>query len=114
MGNNYALSPGNSFLAVQKSNSLTLINLESLAQKSVSSEFSEHIAWISDENLLIIKTLQNKIQFYGLNSTNFTKYPINFTNPSTNISVQEVIGISNNTLYLLDKRGFLNKILLSF
>ena len=114
VGNNYALSPGNSFLAVQKSNSLTLINLESLAQKSVSSEFSEHIAWISDENLLIIKTLQNKIQFYGLNSTNFTKYPINFTNPSTNISVQEVIGISNNTLYLLDKRGFLNKILLSF
>src|SRR4030042_1091948 len=106
-GNNYTVSPGKKFMVVQKSDSLTLVDLNNFSQKSIPSEFSEHIVWISDEVLLIIKAQQNKIQFFGLNSTYLTRYPINFTNPPTNITVQQVIGISNNTLYLLDKNGFL-------
>ncbi|HJX45650.1 MAG TPA: PEGA domain-containing protein [Patescibacteria group bacterium] len=113
-GNNYAVSPGKKFMVIQKSDSLTIIDLNNFSQKSIPSEFSEHIVWTSDEVLLIIKAQQNKIQFFGLNSTYLTRYPIKFTNPPTNITVQEVIGISNNTLYLLDKNGFLNKITLSF
>lgn len=110
IGNSYSLSPDKTKVVIQASNKLTVLNITTLNTRSFISSFSEFATWKDQNEISILKSLKEGIELNIIDSSTFEKRGLGIVPNTESVQIREVYGISENILYLRDKKGAVQQI----
>jgi hypothetical protein len=112
-GNNYLVSPNERYIALQTSKLVTISDLDMRTKKSLPSSLNEHLFWLDNDNLVILKNTYPGVEGYTINATNPQPLELSFEPSIKDITVREIIGLLGNKLYILDRNYLIQEFSIS-
>lgn len=111
-GNSYLLSPTKGVVAVQSSNSIIFVNLNTFSKKIFPFSSSNRYAWKNDLLVVLVKNRLPGVEISYLNGQSLTTTSSLPIVALESVSVRSVAGVIGDYLFLADTQGKLWQIIL--
>ena len=104
-GNLHLLSPNKEKIIIQRSSSISIINISTLRESRVSVSESTKVAWSGDDTIVFIENTNPGIKMHYLNIENSVKSSVIEIPELSSIVIKTFVGIEDNVAHLVDTSG---------